>query len=336
MTPAGGFGSQIVTNGRRLRPLPQRDPAQRRAVDWWVRFAPGILALHVIVLVVLRVRPGHLGLWLWYVGPIALAAGTAFLLFWSLRSAYRWKHGVNQWQVLAYLALMVVIFTLPVYEAYPSSYDAEPSLVKFQLPLNGPATVAWGGPTGRVNYHVFLPDQRWAYDLLVTHDGVSFRTDGLEVEDYHAYGLPLYSPASGTVFAAHDGEVDVAIDGWRWGLAGLGNHIGIEVAPEQYLFVGHMQLGSVAVGVNDQVVAGQPLGRIGNSGNSSEPHVHLHLQDTMRPYFGEGIPFDFHQYQFAGRIIQRGMPEGGRHGGLYVGDRIMSVATSSSANDQAE
>ena len=301
-----------------------------------MRLAPAVLALHVIVLVVLRVRPGTLGLWLWYVGPIALAAGTALLLVGSLRSAYRWKHGVNRWQVLAYLTLMVVIFTLPVYEAYPSSYDADPSRVEFHLPLKGPATVAWGGPTGRVNYHVFLPDQRWAYDLLVALDGVSFRTDGLEVEDYHAYGLPLYSPASGTVFAAHDGEVDVAIGARRWGLAGLGNHVGIEVDPGQYLFIGHMQRGSVTVGVNDRVVVGQLLGRIGNSGNSSEPHVHLHLQDTTRPYFGEGIPFYFHQYQHGGRIIPRGMPEGGRTAGLYGGDRIVSVATSAGINDQAE
>ena len=325
-----------MTTRRRLRPLPQRDPAQRQFIDWWVRLAPVVVGLHVVVLVALRSRPGYLGLWLWYAGPIALAAVTALLLVGSLRSAYRWKHGVNRWQLLAYVALMVVIFTLPVYEAYPSSYDELPSDVEFHLPLEGPVTVAWGGSTSIVNYHVFLPDQRWAYDLLVTHDGNSFRTNGVEVDDYYAYGLPLYAPAGGIVFAAYDGEADVAIGATRWGLAGLGNHVGIEVAPGEYLFIGHMKQGSVNVGISDQVVPGQLLGRVGNSGNSSEPHVHLHLQDTTHPYFGEGIPFYFYQYRHAGRVIQRGMPEGGLNTGLYRGDRIVSVATSAGANEQAE
>ena len=211
-----------VTSRRRLRPLPQRDLAQRQAVDWWVRIVPAVLAVHLIVVLTLRARPGHLGLWLWYAGPIALAAATALLLVGSLRSAYRWKHGVNRWQVLAYLALVVVIFTLPVYEAYPSSYDERPSAVEFRLPLEGPVTVAWGGASGTVNYHVFLPDQRWAYDLLVTHDGRTFGQDGVAVEDYYAYGLPVVAPAAGIVFASRDGEPDVAIDEPRWGLAGLG------------------------------------------------------------------------------------------------------------------
>ena len=82
-----------------------------------------------------------------------------------------------------------------------------------------------------MNYHVFLPDQRWAYDLLVAREGESFRGDGTELDDYYGYKLPVLAPASGVVFAAHDGEPDVAIGARRWGLAGLGNHVGIEVAP---------------------------------------------------------------------------------------------------------
>jgi hypothetical protein len=54
------------------------------------------------------------------------------------------------------------------------------------------------------------------------------------------------------------------------------------------------------------------IGRVGNSGNSSEPHVHLHLQDTSAPYLGEGIPFYFHDYRVNGVEVERGMPYGGR------------------------
>ena len=153
---------------RPLRPLPQPDPAERRVLDGWVRVAGGVVLLHAALLLTLWARPGRIALWIWYAGPIGLALVTAGLLAASLRSARRWRHGVNGWQVLGYAGLMTVIFTLPVYDPYPSSYDDRPSRVAFRLPLEGPVTVAWGGPTADVNYHVFLPDQRWAYDLLVT------------------------------------------------------------------------------------------------------------------------------------------------------------------------
>ena len=308
--------------GTPLRPMPRRDPAQRTAVDWWVRVVPIVLVGHLAVLGVLRARLGQIGLWLWYAGPVLLAAAAAVLLVGSLLSARRWKHGVNRWHVLGYAGLIFVIFTLPTYEAYPSSYDDRPSEVVFRLPLDGPVTVAWGGGDSDVNYHVFLPDQRWAYDLLVTRDGRSFEGSGAELDDYYAYGLPVRAPASGVVFAASDGEPEVEIGEPRWGLAGLGNHVGLEVAPDEYLFIGHLQPGSVTVQAGDRVVAGQVLGSVGNSGNSSEPHVHLHLQDSTRVYFGEGIPFYFHDYTQAGVPVARGMPEGGHRARRYVGQIV--------------
>ena len=310
---------------RPRRQLPQPDPAERAAVDWWVRAVPAVVALHVLVLLGLFARPGQLAVWIWYVGPILFVVITAVLLVGSLMSARRWRHGVNRWHVMGYVGLILVIFTLPVYEAYPSFYDERPSRVMFRLPLDGPVTVAWGGADAAVNYHVFLPDQRWAYDLLVAREGESFRGDGAELDDYYGYRLPVLAPASGVVFAAHDGEPDVAIGARRWGLAGLGNHVGIEVAPNEYLFIGHFQPGSVRVQVGDHVTGGQRLGKVGNSGNSSEPHVHLHLQDTPRPYFGEGIPFYFHRYSHAGRVVERGMPEGGRSRRRYAGELIANL-----------
>ena len=310
---------------RPRRPLPQPDPAERAAVDWWVRAVPAVVTLHVLVLLGLSARPGQLAVWMWYVGPILLVVIATVLLVGSLMSARRWRHGVNRWHVMGYVGLILVIFTLPVYEAYPSSYDECPSRVMFRLPLDGPVTVAWGGAAAAVNYHVFLPGQRWAYDLLVAREGESFRGDGSELDDYYGYGLPVLAPASGVVFAAHDGEPDVAIGARRWGLAGLGNHVGIEAAPDEYLFIGHLRPGSVRVQAGDHVTVGQQLGTVGNSGNSSEPHVHLHLQDTLRPYFGEGIPFYFHRYSHAGRVVERGMPEGGRSRQRYAGELIANL-----------
>ena len=146
---------------RSRRPLPQPDPAERAAGDWWILAVPAVVAVHALGLVLLYARPGHLALWMWYLGPIFLVVVTALLLVGSLRSARRWRHGVNRWHVVGYLALVLVVVTLPVYDAYPSSYDEHPSRVAFRVPFDEPVTVAWGGATAGVNYHVFLPDQRW-------------------------------------------------------------------------------------------------------------------------------------------------------------------------------
>ena len=317
---------------RSRRPLPQPDPAERTAVDWWVRAVPAVVIVHAVGLLVLYARPGRLALWMWYLGPIFLAVVTIVLLVGSLRSARRWRHGVNRWHVLGYLALILVVLTLPVYDPYPSSHDERPSRVPFRVPFDEPVTVAWGGATADVNYHVFLPDQRWAYDLVVTREGKTFRGAGTDVRDYYSYGLPVLAPAAAIVFAAQDGELDAALRGWRWGLAGLGNYVGLEVAPGEYLFVGHLQPGSVQVAVGDRVTAGQMLGRVGNSGNSSGPHVHLHLQDTRRRYFGEGIPFYFHRYRHAERVIEWGMPKGGLTRGRYDGDVIVHLPEKTVSN----
>ena len=53
--------------------------------------------------------------------------------------------------------------------------------------------------------------------------------------------------------------------------------------------------------------------RVGNSGKSTEPHVHVHLQTTMRGDLAEGIPLYFHDYLLDGQVVDRGIPTGGRH-----------------------
>jgi hypothetical protein len=195
------------------------------------------------------------------------------------------------------------------------------------VPLDGPVTVAWGGPTLSDNYHAVMPDQRCAYDLLVTSNGSSFRGAGTRLEDYHAYGREVVAPAAGVVRYVQNGEPDGSI-GQRRLLRAFGNYLVLEVAPVEFLFIAHLQPTSITVRPGDRVTAGQAIGRVGNSGNSSEPHVHLHLQDRPTPSFGEAIPFYFHDYRLDGREVVRGMPRGGRtvrsrvHTGMFTGEII--------------
>ena len=302
--------------------VPYRAKPPEVPVDLWVKAVPLLVGLQWLIAGLLRLRLGRLGLWLWYLGPFILILLAFLLLFGALRSSRSWRYGVNYWHIAGYLGLVVFVASLRTYGSYPSSHDTSPSSVEFRLPLDGQVTVAWGGASSDVNYHVFLPDQRWAYDLLVTQSGRSAAKERNRLDAHYAWNLPVRAPAAGIVRRSVDGQPEAILGAPRWGLSGLGNHVVIEVAGEQFLFIGHLRRATVAVAVGERVHAGQVLGRVGNSGNSSEPHVHLHLQDSLRPYFGEAIPFRFSGYEQEGRFVTLGMPEGGTVDGRYVGQKV--------------
>lgn len=126
-------------------------------------------------------------------------------------------------------------------------------------------------------------------------------------ESFPGFGAPILAPVAGTVVSAHDSVPDHhahrglpslsyaltqrrrLADGWA-GLAG--NHVIIRVS-ERGTFVAlcHLQRGSVQVSVGEIVRTGQPVGACGNSGNSTEPHLHLQAQDAPDPAAAAAVPF---------------------------------------------
>jgi murein DD-endopeptidase MepM/ murein hydrolase activator NlpD len=226
---------------------------------------------------------------------------------WSLFRRPFW----NRWRLLGLVLILGVALFPVAFRAYPSSHAGEVSEVPFRLPLAGPILVGWGGDTLGENYHVRYPDQRWAYDLLVAKDGKTHRGDGTNYEDYYCYGLPVLAPADGEVVAVLDGMRDTPLHSPGVVLPAGGNQIVLRVDPGQYLFLCHLQRGSIQVKEKDKVTKGQKLSIVGNTGNTSEPHLHIHLQDSADLNFGEGIPLYFHGYRVNGTLVERGMPTGG-------------------------
>lgn len=293
----------------------------------WPRAAFGVAGAYAALLVVVYARPGLPAVVLWYVGPPLLALATAAVLAVAFAQSWRARAVPARPQIAGFATLAAVIVALGTFRAYPSSHGDRPSDVRFRLPLDGPVTVAWGGPTLAANYHAVMPDQRWAYDLLVATDGRSYDRDGTRLEHYFAYGRAVRAPADGIVHTVHDGEPDEPIGHWQVRRP-MGNYVILEVAPREYLFMAHFQRGSIAPARGARVRAGDVIGRVGNSGNASEPHVHLHLQDTPDALLGEGIPMYFHDYRARGVLVERGMPAGGRTRrsrwwpGRFIGDTV--------------
>ena len=184
--------------------------------------------------------------------------------------------------------------------AYPASLESTTPSATVRLPADVPLRVVWGGDSIETNYHAAVPDQRWAYDLLVE----PYLTGSSNLEDYGCYGIPVVAPVSGLVTNAHDGEPDeVPAITSNNVIAPTGNHVVIQLETGTYLVIAHLKQGSVVVKTGDTVEEGQVIGECGNSGNTSEPHIHIHHQrqdPTVFPInFAEGLPLYFRDHDGA-------------------------------------
>ena len=191
----------------------------------------------------------------------------------------------------------------------PASTGTEDHSTKtdLTLPFAGQWYVFWGGRRADQNYHVTAPTQRFAYDFVVVREGSTHQGRGTENDDYLCFGRPVLAPAPGTVSVAVDTLPDNR-PGQMNREAPAGNHVVIDHGNDEYSLLAHFRSGSIRVEPGDSVRRGQTLGACGNSGNSSEPHVHYHLQTG--PSFGEGVglPARFRDYQVDGATVRRGEP----------------------------
>ena len=173
---------------------------------------------------------------------------------------------------------------------------------RLQLPFKGEWTVVWGGDTKELNYHVESAAQKNAFDLVITDDkGKSYKTTGKENEDYYAFGKELFAPC--------DGEVVLVVDGVKDNKPGElnpiyvpGNTVIVKTANNEYLFFAHFKQHSIKVAQGQKVKQGQVLGLCGNSGNSSEPHLHFHIQNTEDMNVATGVKCYFDKLVVNGQV----------------------------------
>jgi murein DD-endopeptidase MepM/ murein hydrolase activator NlpD len=182
---------------------------------------------------------------------------------------------------------------------------------ELRLPFRGRWYVFWGGRSEAQNYHFASVDQRFAYDIVVRQGESTHAGEGQRNEDYYCFDQPIVAPAAGTVAAAENAIAD-NVPGTMNPRAPLGNHVILDHGNGEFSFLCHFRQGTVAVKKGDAVKAGDPLGRCGNSGNSSEPHLHYHLQDSAEFGRGLGLPAPFRSYRADGKDVDKGEPVKGQ------------------------
>lgn len=266
-----------------------------------VRLIPIVLMLLTLgFLAILLMMGGIMKITAWYtlqfVPPIL---GLISIIVVGIYSIAKKRLGrlVSATLVISIVSLLPAILIFkPV--TFPMSLKKANPSATVRLPADAPLKVAWGGDSIETNYHAVTPDQRWAYDFLVE----PYVNGSDNVEDYGCYGIPVLAPASGLVTIAHDGEPDevpgVASNNYT---APTGNYVVIQLPETKtYLVIAHLQPNSVAVKAGETVEEGQVIGACGNSGNTSEPHIHIHHQKqdpAIFPLnFAEGLPLYFRDH----------------------------------------
>jgi hypothetical protein len=177
------------------------------------------------------------------------------------------------------------------------------------LPFEGEWYVLWGGDKKENNYHVNVQNQRAAFDMAkLGPDGRRFKLDGKSNEDYYSYGQQILAPASGLVTEAIDGVRDNT-PGSLNQYSAMGNCVIIQHSDSEYSVLSHIKRGTVKVKAGDRVKQGQVLGLCGNSGNSSEPHLHYHLQNSPILQVATGIKVYFDDIKIKNHPDGKLMPE---------------------------
>jgi len=181
---------------------------------------------------------------------------------------------------IAIIGLAVFAIILPygggeIGITYPSRMQTAAEILHIRVPVDGKVMVAWGGDGSRRNYHAAYPDQRWAYDLVVEPHSLSSQ----KLTSYGCYGKNVLAPISGEIITAHEGEADITPGKTYYGKNVFGNYIVIKPREkeETRLIIAHLKKDSIQVSEGQLVREGDPIAQCGNSGSSTEPHIHIHF-----------------------------------------------------------
>lgn len=193
------------------------------------------------------------------------------------------------------LSMGVSIFLLVIFGAYNVftvvGYSTSEPALELTFPLNeGTYYIGHGGNSRLLNYHQSHESQQFALDILKVN-AFGIRAKGLypkKLENYYIFEDDLLSPCTGTVAEVENNLPDLTPPEADPDNA-TGNYVALICEDsDAIVYLAHMKKGSVTVDLDESVEVGQKIGEVGNSGNTSEPHLHIHAEKD-----GVGIPIRF-------------------------------------------
>jgi Peptidase family M23 len=151
-----------------------------------------------------------------------------------------------------------------------------------------------------------VKNEMFAIDWIQLRGERLYIGDGSQNEQYFSFGADVLSVAPGTVVSVRDGMPEETPNQPPLNVMqpadNAGNNVVVQVGPAVWATYAHLQPGSIRVAAGDQVTAGQALGLLGNSGNSTAPHLHFQLSDGPDLVTSNSLPFVFDRYTLAGAV----------------------------------
>ncbi len=164
-------------------------------------------------------------------------------------------------------------------------------------PFEGKATVVNGGVSKKFSHSWEAFSQRYAYDFVILDsEGHSYNGNIRDVESYYCYGINIISPSDGEVVEVKSQYNNSWIDRKKAYCHCndiRGNYIIIKHSDNEYSALCHLMPNSIKVKTGDKVRQGEVIAKCGNTGNSSEPHLHYQLQTGKNFFTAIGVPISF-------------------------------------------
>jgi hypothetical protein len=194
--------------------------------------------------------------------------------------------------------------------------EIETKLPRISAPLSGTGWVAMNGccevgvhraSSIACNGGIYL-SQRFAIDWLqLDKNGKLVNGDAADVHSFVGYGAEVIAVADGTVVGMLDSLEDQKPgslpDPKTINIGNVdGNHVVLDLGGGVYAFYAHLQRGSLTVKLGDHVKRSQVLGKLGNTGNSSAPHLHFHLMQSPSVLCSNGIPYTMDSFDSVGNL----------------------------------
>lgn len=286
----GVFAAYVVVPAFLLYTLWNARPPSR--YDWMVKVIHAGLAIATLFLI---------GRWDWvsyYLRYLIVGAFLVVVVF-SYRNVsdrpFTVGEGIGRWMRHRLTMIELVVFLVALVFTFRGRARGKPA-VELRFPLqDGRYYVAHGGKNLTVNMHSRVKTQQYALDIVELNP-VGLRAGGLlpgELDRYEIFGDTVVSPCRGEVTAARGGMTDL-IPPERDDEHITGNHI-VLACKDVRVLLAHLKQDSLQVEEGDQVAVGQPLGRVGNTGNSTEPHLHIHAvaEGSGDVLEGDPVPLQF-------------------------------------------
>jgi hypothetical protein len=225
-------------------------------------------------------------------------------------------------------------FTVPQAPKHVFTVDQKPIAVSprppvvIEPPLHGTGWFAGSGPSNASGHRrtIFFKNglpylaQRFAIDWVQGKIDAKghlsfFHGDPKQNANWYCWNQPLYAVADGVVVGERTDLPDnvplsppvVRVNEHTIG----GNYIVLDIGYGRYAFYAHLRPHSATVKVGDRVKAGQVIGRLGNSGNSTGPHLHFHVTDAAQFIFADGEPYAFASMRASPSTFDDERPEDG-------------------------